>query len=195
MILPFVLALMTAAAIFAVMWPLSRRGPLRTGSDVAVYRDQIHEIERDREAGLIGESEAEAARVEVSRRLLGAADTAVPARSPVGTARRRRAAAFAALVLLPLGAVTFYLLLGSPRLPGQPARSAAMRRSRNSARPWNWSPGRGVPGEDPEDGRAWDLLGPVYMRLGQYADAVRARRARCACWGSTAGRGRISASH
>ena len=76
MMLWFVMALMTAAAIFAVLWPLARRTPLRTGSDVAVYRDQLDEIERDRAAGLIGEREAEAARVEVSRRLLAAADAA-----------------------------------------------------------------------------------------------------------------------
>ena len=75
----FVMALMTAAAIFAVLWPLARRTPLRSGSDIAVYRDQLDEIERDRAAGLIGEREAEAARIEVSRRLLAAADTVMPA--------------------------------------------------------------------------------------------------------------------
>ncbi len=79
MTLWLVLALMTAAAIFAVLWPLSRRAPLVAGSDVAVYRDQLDEIERDRVAGLIGEREAEAARVEVSRRLIAAADTVTPA--------------------------------------------------------------------------------------------------------------------
>ena len=67
---------MTAAAIFAVLWPLGRRKPLRRGSDIAVYRDQLDEIVRDRSAGLIGEAEAEAARVEVSRRLIAAADAA-----------------------------------------------------------------------------------------------------------------------
>src|SRR5260221_629080 len=66
-----VMVLMTAAAIFAVLWPLARRTPLRSGSDIAVYRDQLDEIERDRAAGLIGEREAEAARIEVARRLLG----------------------------------------------------------------------------------------------------------------------------
>ena len=70
-----VMALMTAAAIFAVLWPLSRRARLASGSEVAVYRDQLDEIGRDRAAGLIGEREAEAARIEVSRRLLAAADT------------------------------------------------------------------------------------------------------------------------
>ena len=62
------LALMTAVAILAVLWPLARRtGSLRSGSDVAVYRDQLEEIERDRAAGLIADQEAASAQVEVSR--------------------------------------------------------------------------------------------------------------------------------
>src|ERR1700712_1810124 len=100
MMLWFVMALMTAAAIFAVLWPLGRKTPLRTGSDVAVYRDQLDEIGRDRAAGLIGEREAEAARVEVSRRLIAAADAVAPASSLDGAARRRRVASLAALILL-----------------------------------------------------------------------------------------------
>ena len=42
------LALMTAAAIFAVLWPLSRKQPpFVAGQDLAVYRDQLAEIDRD----------------------------------------------------------------------------------------------------------------------------------------------------
>src|ERR1700730_13158315 len=71
----FLFALMTAMAMFAVLWPLARsKGTLRSGSDLAVYRDQLEEIQRDRTAGRIGEVEADAAKVEVSRRLIGAAD-------------------------------------------------------------------------------------------------------------------------
>src|SRR4051812_710075 len=77
MTLWFILALMTVAAVFAVLWPLSRRRPAATAAaDVAVYRDQLDELERDRAAGLIGAAEAEAARVEIARRLIAAADTA-----------------------------------------------------------------------------------------------------------------------
>ena len=43
MTLWFILALMTMAAIFAVLWPLSRRAPARAGSDVEVYRDQLQD--------------------------------------------------------------------------------------------------------------------------------------------------------
>ena len=69
----FVFALMTAAAVFAVLWPLGRRSQLQTGgTEAAVYRDQLAEVDRDLAGGLIGASEAEAARVEISRRLLAA---------------------------------------------------------------------------------------------------------------------------
>src|SRR6266508_5434369 len=122
MTLWFVFALMTAAAIFAVLCPLARgRRGQRGGSDLAVYRDQIEEVARDRAAGLIGEAEAEAARVEVSRRLIAAADSQAQTAAPVasGDTFRRRAAALVVLVALPAVAAVFYLKLGSPELPGQ----------------------------------------------------------------------------
>src|ERR1700730_1417992 len=120
MMLWFVFTLMTLAAVFAVWWPLARRRKsFRSGSDVAVYRDQLDEIDRDQAASLIGCVEAEAARVEVSRRLIAAAETAkarsvAPAAGPAG--RYRRATLAAAIVLLPVGAGSVYLLLGSPGL-------------------------------------------------------------------------------
>src|SRR5665213_230669 len=116
MTLWFVFALMTAAAIFAVLWPLSRRDrPANDGSETTVYRDQLAEIDRDVAAGLIGGPEAAAARVEISRRLLAAADNQrdLPA---VSSTRLRRFAAVIALVGLPVVSVAFYLPLRSPGL-------------------------------------------------------------------------------
>lgn len=176
MTLWFVLALMTAAAVFAVLWPLGRQTRARSGSDVDVYRDQLAEIERDLGNGLIGEREAEAARVEVSRRLIAAADSAEPVQAAAGATRRRRATALAALVLLPAGAICLYMLLGSPQLPGLPqdARRDASLEERSIesliARVESHLE------SNPEDGRGWEVLGPVYMRLGRFEDAVKARR-------------------
>src|SRR5262249_21544501 len=91
MLLWLILALMTAAAIFAVLWPPGRAAEARAGNDLAVYRDQLDEIERDRRSGLIGKDEAEAARVEGSRRLIVAADSAERAHSlPAGARLRGR---------------------------------------------------------------------------------------------------------
>lgn len=185
MTLWFVMALMTAAAIFAVLWPLSRRAPLSGGSDAAVYRDQLDEIGRDRAAGLIGDREAEAARLEVSRRLLAAADVNAPAsKEPAGL--RRRAVALVALLLLPLGAAGLYLALGSPDLPGQP--QAGRRDAPPEQRSIADLVGRveaHLEG-NPEDGRGWEVIGPVYMRLGRYDDAVKARRNALRLLGPTA---------
>jgi cytochrome c-type biogenesis protein CcmH len=120
-----VFALMTAAAILSVLWPLSRTSWRQAGSDIAVYRDQLDEVDRDSKAGLIGEAEAQAARVEVSRRLIAAADRSEFDHSPSAGSSlwRRRAAAVAAVVALPLIAATLYLANGSPQLPGQPLQA------------------------------------------------------------------------
>src|SRR5262245_28994574 len=80
MTLWFILGSMTAVALAAVGWPLMRKRAATSGAgDVAVYRDQLEEIERDRADGRIGHDEFDAARVEVSRRLLTAAGTAMSA--------------------------------------------------------------------------------------------------------------------
>src|SRR5262245_20917308 len=100
----FVFALMTAAAIFAVLWPLrSGRKAAPSGSDLAVYRDQLDEVERDLATGTIGSEEAEAAKLEVSRRLIAAANSADAAKAEGARAGigARRAVAVAALIALP----------------------------------------------------------------------------------------------
>jgi cytochrome c-type biogenesis protein CcmH len=187
MTLWLVFALMTAAAIFAVLWPLSRRGATPGGSDIAVYRDQLDEIGRDRAAGLIGEAEAEAARVEVSRRLIGAADAAKTAKvsdaaSPLW---RRRATAVAGLVLLPLGAAALYLALGSPQLPGEPLAARLRAAPQNNSISALVSQVEAHLERDPNDARGYEVLAPVYLRLGRYADAVFARRKLLALSGET----------
>ena len=172
------LALMTAVAILAVLWPLARRtGSLRSGSDVAVYRDQLEEIERDRAAGLIADQEAASAQVEVSRRLLAAAEAP---HAPQGSADvatwRRRAVALVALLVVPLGAAGLYLALGSPSLPDQPLapRLAAARgdQSFDSL----VAQVEAHLARNPQDGRGWEVIAPIYLRLGRFDDAVKARR-------------------
>ena len=178
MALWLVFALMTAAAIFAVLWPLSRGNAKRGGSDVAVYRDQLDEIARDRSSGLIGAAEAEAAKVEVSRRLLAAADAeqAVPPDAAASPVWHRRIVARIALVVLPVGAAVLYMSLGSPNLPGAPLaeRAAAPRDSRSIEELVAQVEQRAA--TNPDDGRAWEVLAPVYMRFGRFEDSARAWR-------------------
>ncbi|QWG21834.1 c-type cytochrome biogenesis protein CcmI [Bradyrhizobium sediminis] len=176
MMLWFVFALMTAAAIFAVLWPLSRAGrPQNEGSEAAVYKDQLAEIDRDVAAGLIGVTEAAAARVEISRRLLAAVDSqeGLPA---VSNTWLRRSAAIVALVGLPIVAVAFYLPLGSPRLGDFPL--AQRTRAPSVAQPLDnlVAQVEAHLEKNPTDGRGWNVLAPVLSRLGRHNEAVRAYR-------------------
>jgi cytochrome c-type biogenesis protein CcmH len=177
MTLWFVFALMTAAASFAVLWPLSRRGlPHSGGSEATVYRDQLAEIDRDLESGLIGPSEADAARVEISRRLLAAADAR---RNPPVTSsnlRWRRSVALVALVGLPILAIAIYLPLGSPQLGDFPLAQRARAPEAAQSLDGLLAQVEAHLEKDPTDGRGWSVIAPVLARLGRYDEAVRAYR-------------------
>jgi cytochrome c-type biogenesis protein CcmH len=169
----FVFALMTAAAIFAVLLPLGLSGREQTGgNEAAVYRDQLAEIDRDAAVGLIGTSEAEAARLEIGRRLLAAADPP-PLLSRIAF---RRVAAVIALAGLPLIALAVYLPLGSPRLPDFPL--AERSRAPDAKQPLENLVAQVEQHleQNPNDGRGWNVLAPVLLRLGRYDDAVSAFR-------------------
>ena len=177
MTLWFVFALMTAAASFAVLWPLGRRGqPYRSGSEAAVYRDQLAEIDRDVASGLIGPSEADAARVEISRRLLATAET--PRDPPVASSnlKWRRSVAVVALVGLPVLAIAIYLPLGSPQLADFPLAQRARAPDAAQSLDNLLAQVEAHLEKDPTDGRGWSVLAPVLARLGRYDEAVRVYR-------------------
>ncbi|MDE2362190.1 MAG: c-type cytochrome biogenesis protein CcmI [Hyphomicrobiales bacterium] len=175
MVFWLILAAMTLGALAFVLWPfVFVKTSAATGGDMAVYRDQLQEIERDRSAGLIDESESEAARIEVSRRLLKAAETPDAAAPGARSSRLGRIAALAAAVIVvPALSAGLYYRLGAPR-EAEPRPVASARK-----------PGTGSIEEmvaqiethlqrQPDDARAYEVLGPVYMRLGRYADAANA---------------------
>jgi cytochrome c-type biogenesis protein CcmH len=186
----FILALMTAAAVFAVLWPLGRRPAKRDGgSESAVYRDQLAEVERDQAAGLIGAAEAEAARAEIGRRLL-AASAAEGASATTPTSRiLRRAVALVALIGLPSLTIATYLSLGSPQLPDLPLAERARQQATTTASLDSLvAQVEAHLEKNPGDARGWQVLAPVLMRQGRYDEAVRAFRNLITYGGETADR-------
>lgn len=174
MMLWFILALMTIAAIFAVLWPLGRAAPeAAAGGDTAIYRDQIEEIERDLALNLIDAKEAEAARVEVSRRLLAAAAVAPVKANPNRTVRR--AVVLIALIALPVFSGALYYRLGTPEMPSFPL---AERKGGGGAESLERLVAKVEAHleKNPEDGRGWHVLGPALMNLDRFDDAVKAFR-------------------
>jgi len=193
MILLMIFGLMTAVAIAAVLFPFVRRQTEEfSGNDIAVYRDQLGELDRDKAAGLIGKSEAEAARVEISRRLLAAADadaaeSATAASDPASAARFRRFIVAAALLLLPAGAGALYLQLGSPDFAAMPAGGAVQPEQQTQIETLVARIEVHLQ-SNPKDGRGWEVLAPVYMQLGRYSDSVSAWRNTLALLGESADR-------
>ncbi|MGA2891508.1 MAG: c-type cytochrome biogenesis protein CcmI [Xanthobacteraceae bacterium] len=190
MTLWIIFAVMTAVAIFAVVSPFGRKpSALRGGSDRFVYQDQLRELGRDRAAGLIGETEAESARVEISRRLLAAAEAETLASGPAPSAvRYRRVAALAAFVIVPVVAAGLYLRLGSPNIPDQSAFARHDASQTGQSVEQLVSQVEAHLAGNPNDGSGWQIIAPVYLRLGRFDDAIIAFRKAIALDGDSAPR-------
>jgi cytochrome c-type biogenesis protein CcmH len=119
--LEFLLALLTTATVGVLLIPLLRARTATSGrldGELAIYRDQLAEIERERAAGTLPESEAAAARTEVERRILAAGDQPVlPARADATLHKILPPVLALAIPLLALG---LYLQTGQPGLPAAP---------------------------------------------------------------------------
>jgi len=119
--LEFLLALLTTATVAVLLIPLLRARQDTTGrldGELAIYRDQLAEIERERAAGTLPESEAAAARLEVERRILAAGDHPPPPAQTDATLNKYLPPALA--LVIPLLALGLYLQAGRPGLPAAP---------------------------------------------------------------------------
>jgi cytochrome c-type biogenesis protein CcmH len=186
MVLWIAMAALAAAACFPLLAALTRAANLRPRSDpaMAIYRDQLDEVERDLARGVVAAGEAEAARTEIARRLLREGDDRRPAVS--ATARPARLAT-ALIIAMPLAALAFYLAIGSPEYPDQPlaARPDAVANQEIEALVAKVETHLAA---TPDDGKGWDVIAPIYAKLGRDADAAKAYRNAIRLLGSTAER-------
>ncbi len=180
-----VLAAMTAAALGFVLLPLIRSGdggPGRGAFDVAVYRDQLAEIERGVECDLLDRGVADAARIEIERRLLAAAALEEPVAVPAYPRRTARRAAIALGVAVPAMAALLYLALGSPLLPGAPykARDAARAMAAGQASKAQFEALTARLAKrletSPDELEGWRMLARSYKTLEHFDDAAKAYR-------------------
>lgn len=176
--------LLALLVLLAVVLPLLRggsAGPERDSFDRAVYRDQLHELERDAARGMIGAAEATAARLEIQRRLLARAGAVAPAarsgRNPAPVARsgRNPALALVLALLAASGAGIVYLATGAPELPGLPFAQRAPDPAELALRQGLAEVERRI-AEMPSDGPAWVLLARTRAALGQWRGADAAYR-------------------
>jgi cytochrome c-type biogenesis protein CcmH len=189
MLLWLLFALLTAAVLAAVLAPLvgtfTQDDPAEAGT-MAVYRDQLTELEAETARGLVDDAEAEAARLEISRRLLASAATSERAtlRSPIASVGTRPVALAVALAV-PVLALAVYITHGAPDLPAFP----------HAAQPSDPLGGARLTDlvakveaqlrKSPNDGDGWDAIAPVYYKLERFRDAADAFARAAALKGET----------
>ncbi|NTF06905.1 c-type cytochrome biogenesis protein CcmI [Agrobacterium rubi] len=171
-----IIALLTAAVALVLTYPLMRsKGIADTAreGEVAVYRDQLAELQRERASGLIGETEAEYARAEIGRRLLAAASDKTGEASAMSP-RKHNALASIVTVLLPLMGLCLYLYMGSPNTPDMPL-AARLEKPGNDMNMMIAKAERHL-AQNPDDGAGWDVLAPIYFKTMRLGDAEMAYR-------------------
>ncbi|MEZ5823604.1 MAG: c-type cytochrome biogenesis protein CcmI [Geminicoccaceae bacterium] len=172
---------LSAFAMLLLLAPLLMRryreesdGSDEIASALAIYRDQLQELEREQAAGRIAESEARAARLEIERRILSndARKRLANSSSPLSASVLAMAAA-----AVPAIAVALYLSLGSPGTPDQPfaARESASPRLQTAeagdmaARAEKLAERLEKEGGSPEE---WWLLGQSWLMLERFDRAA-----------------------
>ncbi len=182
------IGLLTAIVLGLLLRPLWRATSpsVAPRPELAIYRDQLAELESDRARGLIDADAAATARLEIERRML-----VVPAAAPEAnqSSRQRRRLAAVLGILVAAISLGLYLELGRPDLPDLPLAGRDGAENADSAAalpPPPLDPTEQAQLEDevgnleasldenPSQRDAWVALGNRLIELGRYRDAIDA---------------------
>lgn len=189
MIFWIVAAALTALCVAVLLHGLLRSraaAGTRSEFDLTVYKDQLSEIERDLDRGLLNETQASSARLEIERRMLataskgGARQESLEIEAPGGNYQSNRWIAGALAATVPLSALGLYLYLGSPQLPAIPyADRLSLETAFQTALDEDNLAGSITELEarveaQAFDAHAWLLLANAYGSLNRFIDAANA---------------------
>jgi cytochrome c-type biogenesis protein CcmH len=164
---------LTSLAVALLLLPLlpwRRQAQSRDAYNLAVYRDQLGEIERDLGRGLLSSEQAATARAEIGRRILALDETEAPPRiNP-----KPLAAAIIAVLALPVAALLIYAQLGSPSLPGQPFAERAADGVPKMSMEEALGKLRAHLKTHPDDLTGWLLLARSEVGVGRYREGADA---------------------
>ena len=181
-------AVFTAVAVLSVLWPLAKtpRGVARGEIGIAIYKAQLAEIERDEAQRLVAPEDARGAKAEAARRLM-AGDAAIEP-PPAASRTTARLVSVGVLVFVPVLALSLYATIGHPDMPDAPLAA------RLDASPARMDLAAAIAkieahlAQHPDDGRGYEVLAPVYLRMGRAGDSVDAARAALRLLGETPAR-------
>lgn len=176
MVFWIVAASLTLAACLVVLLPAVRRQPELTHDnehDLAVYNDQLQELEKDVARGVINASEAAEARSEIGRRILKLSSQK---QDESHSTQLGKVITTVAVLSIPLASWGIYAATGSPHLPAQPLQARLDKNPSDNTLDELIARAENHLSANPQDGRGWDVLAPIYFRVGRYDDSVIAYR-------------------
>lgn len=175
---------LVAAVAAALLWPLLRGAPAspqkRAAAIVALFRDQLRELEAERKSGAIEEAQYRQSRRDIEHNLL---EEVAQADAPAAGAQRARWSAAligAFVVIVPF---VLYATLGTPDalIPGMESGANSQAEASGAARPLTSAQVQKMIDalvanlkKSPGDVEGWTMLARAYAYQHQYADAVRA---------------------
>ena len=162
-----IFAAMTAATVALLLIPLLSARPKaasRAEYDLAVYKDQLAEVEREVERGTLTADQAEAARTEIQRRILAV----VPAGKDKAQPRRVGLVVAVVAAVVPVVGFGLYVVLGQPQLPDRPFAQRHQEMQDQSAMIKAMVTQLETRlAQQPGDGKGWSMLGRSYRVLGE----------------------------
>lgn len=174
MLLWLILSVGAFLALGATLLPIWRGSRSQTADPgAAIYRAQLDELTADVKRGVLSESEAQASRAEVARRLL-AATTAAEATAKPASQSGRPVMAAALLAIVGVAALGFYSGVGTPNLRDEPLAERLDTPPEGAEIDVLVAKVEEQLRKAPNDGEGWSVIAPVYMRLGRYQDAADA---------------------
>lgn len=177
MIFWILVAILSAAVTYWVTRPLldERQDAVEPAlADIAVYKDQLAEIDADLARGQLTEGEASGARAEVARRLLRLPQAAAQASDGASGAKPLKGLHMAATIALPLLSLALYLAYGNPAMPGLPFKDRLATAPEKASAADLIAKVEERLRQEPNDGRGWEVIAPVYVAQGRFPDAVEA---------------------
>jgi cytochrome c-type biogenesis protein CcmH len=169
------LVIVAAAFILPPLWlglrPSAGKAD-RKQANLAIFRDQLAELEREKSEGSLAESDFEQAKRELQRRLLEEVEPDAAATTP-GTHGPSRKLAVAILVLMPVLAVLGYGMLGNPNAL-DPTRIAAPPQMTQEQINDMVAKLAARMEANPDNMQGWLMLARSYKTMGRYAEAAEA---------------------
>ncbi|USG61645.1 c-type cytochrome biogenesis protein CcmI [Sneathiella marina] len=120
----FVVGVILAVSVGILIWPFTKKGLVsvsRTDGGLQVYEQQLNELRRDVDQGIMGTEEAESLAIEIKRRMLRVDQHKDPKNA--GGSQTNRLIMIGLVLCVPLASLFIYFDLGSPDNPSQPLAS------------------------------------------------------------------------